>query len=138
MAATAGTIFGKMKALDERNVGVVAMVASDRILQRLIAAWENVGRRLLPDHRPFEEVPEGLPESEHERWLWSRVEPDPFDLWSEMAGLPDAPHIHRSMRLLMNNGVVFPDGTLSQWAVKWLKEKAKQQGVSVDGDEGDD
>jgi hypothetical protein len=134
---TAGVLIDRLRLQDEHNLGVVTLLAHDPMLAKLIAAWPTVARRLAPDENPSEPSPEGLPASEHERWLWSRVEPEPEPLWAEAAGLPDAPHVRRAMRVLMDNCAVFPDGTMSTWSDRFLRESAKRAGVRL-GDDAED
>jgi hypothetical protein len=130
----AGLILGQMHQHDAHNIGIVTMLSTDSLLARLLAAWPAVARKLQPDENPFEATPEGLPDATHERWLWARVEPEPEPLWAEAAGLPDAPHVRRAMRVLQDNGAVFPDGQMSVWAQRFLAEQAKRAGVRQDED----
>jgi hypothetical protein len=132
---TAGTILAKLKQHDAYNIGVVTLLASDPTLGKLIAAWPNVARKIEDETNPFENTPEELPAREHERWLWARIEPEPESMWAEAAGLPDAPHVRRAMRVLQDNGAVFPDGTMSQWASRFLVESAKRAGVKQDDED---
>jgi hypothetical protein len=133
--ATAGSILMKLRAHDEHNFGIVTLLAHDATLARLIAAWPSVGRKLQSDASPLENTPAGLDVADHERWLWARVEPEPEPLWAEAAGLPDAEHVRRAMRVLMDNGAVFPDGDMSRWSERFLVESAKRAGVKQPTDE---
>lgn len=121
-----------MKARDAKNVAIVTLLSQDVMYQRLVAVWGGVGERLAPDDMPNESAPESLNRSMHNRWMWSRVEPEPEPLWAEAAGLPDAPHVRRAMRVLQENGAVFPDGTLSTWVEKFLAKQADRAGVEAE------
>jgi len=132
MAATAASILARMKAHDTNNIGVVTLVTQDPIYERLVAAWPNVARLLQPDGNPEEACPHDTPLQFHVRWLWARIEPEPEGLWASVAGLPDAPHVQRAMRVLQEHAAVFPDGALSQWLVKYLTKVASRLGVKAD------
>lgn len=126
---TAAEMLWELRQRDEHNIGIATMLSMDIALTRLVAAWPNVGRRLRPDENPDEKVPPSIPIEERELWLWSRVEPEPEPLWAQAAGLPDAPHVRRFMQTLKDIGAVFPDGSMSQWAAKFLQAQAKRVGV---------
>ncbi len=129
---TAGTLLTRIRHHDESNIGLVSLIMSDMIFARLLAVWPSVARKLEEDGNPSENTPEALPASEHSRWLWARVEPDPEALWIEASGLPDAAHVRRAMRVLMDNGAVFPDGGVSLWVESYLRQTAKRAGVERD------
>jgi hypothetical protein len=131
---TAEAILASLLEHDAHNIGLVTLLIRDPMLGKLVAAWPNVARKLAADTDPDERTPDDLPATEHERWVWARVEPDPEPLWIEAAGLPDAPHVRRALRVLMDNGAVFPDGQMSQWTERFLRESAKRAGVQL-GDE---
>jgi hypothetical protein len=133
--ATVAILLSRLRKNDENNIGVVTLVASDPLYSRLLAAWGAVKRKLRSDRHPFEELPPGLPEDAHERWLWARVEPDPLPLWIAASGLPDAPHVRRAMQVLIENCAVFPDGKASMWVEKFLTEQARRAGVKLASEE---
>jgi len=116
-------IVASAEAADGVNGGIVVLLESDRTLAKLIAVWGNVPVSADPD--PAEEYPAGLPESLQWRWVWSRLDPDPCPTWIAYAGLPDAPHIRRTVQLAIDNRIVFPDGSLSSWASVYLQRVAK-------------
>ena len=130
---TAAEILDRMKDRDQFNLGVVTMLTMDKSgdLMRLCACWSNVAYCLDGDSNPDEVCPPDTPATHHERWLWSRVEPDPEPVWAEVAGLPEAPHITRAMRVLQQIGAVFPDGTTSRLVTDLLQARAKAHGVEV-------
>jgi len=126
---TAAAILERIKADDANNIGLVTLIHQDPSYLRLTAAWPNAARLIERDSEPTEVCPPDTPVEDRVRWLWARVEPAPEPLWSAVAGLPDAPHVYRAMRVLQDWGVVFPDGTLSVWAQRLLTSKAKALGV---------
>lgn len=102
----------------DQNHGMVLLLDSNKLLQRLVACWSNVTLPL--DEDPREQAPEGLTQAHFLRWLWSRIEPDPIPGWLALAGLPDAPHTRRWCMVAMDNRIVFPDGTRSKWATQFV------------------
>jgi hypothetical protein len=108
---------------DGDNTGIVNLLDTSPDLRRLVAVWTNVPIPLDPD--PNEECPASLPVAIRLRWVWSRLDPDPVPVWITYAGLPDAPHIRRLVQMAMDNRIVFPDGTLSQWATVYLQREAR-------------
>lgn len=129
----AESILNGMKDRDQHNIGLVTMLMTDKSgkLVRLCACWPNVAYCLeaLPLR---EECPDATPPTHREKWLWSLVEPEPEAVWAEVAGLPDAPHIRRLMATLQRVCAVFPDGTLSQQVITYLRNNATAAGVTVD------
>jgi hypothetical protein len=101
------------------NFGPVMLLAQDETLTRLVACWANVPPSTLSvDPRTM--VPEGMPAGAHLRWLWALLEPDPLPLWLRYAGLPDAAPFRRLCWLAIDNRMVLPDGSVSQWASQYL------------------
>ena len=129
---TAATILARIKSHDQHNIGVVTLLASDPMLGRLAASWANVSKLISPDVDPQEVCPPSMPLADRSRWLWARVEPDPAPLWISISGLPAAPHTFRCVQVLQDNGAVFPDGEMSDWALKWLAQSACSAGLSRD------
>jgi len=129
---TAAKILEQIKAEDEFNIGLVMLLDQDPTLERLTAAWPNAARLIPADREPDEAVPPDLPVEDRVRWLWARVEPEPEPLWCEVAGLPNAPHIHRAMGVLQAMRCVFPDGTLSRWAEQYIRERVGALGVKAE------
>ena len=126
---TAAMLLQQIKDEDQFNIGLVMLLDQDQTLERLTAAWPNAARLIPADRDQNEVVPPDLPVEDRVRWLWARVEPAPEPLWCEVAGLPDAPHIQRAMRVLQDMRCVFPDGTLSQWAEQYIRERVGALGV---------
>jgi len=120
---TAANILASEKAAAAANQALVTLIETDASLARLIAVWGSVPR--TPDPVPDEEYPSALPESMRLRWLWSRVEPDPVPEWITYSGLPDAPHVRRSIMLAISNRIVLPDGTLAPWADAYIQRQAR-------------
>ena len=120
----AASLLQHLKAQDEFNFGLHTLIESSTLYQRLLAVWSNVRRMLVADQNPEEVIPEGVTPDYHSLWLWARVEPDPAMLWIRAAGLPEADHTLRAVRVLQENAAVFPDGTMSKWASAWLRNKA--------------
>ena len=120
-----------LKSQDEANVGVPTMLANSphKVLPKLCAAWLAVSRRLT-NAALIEELPEGLPATERTRYLWASIEPDPVPIWAEAAGLPNAPHIERAMLTLLDCGIIFPDGEISQWAKRYMKAEGQKLGIT--------
>lgn len=115
---------------DTHNVGVptLLMHSHDKLLPRLVAAWLPAARR-LSNPSIGEVIPSSLPPVARTRYLWAGIEPDPVEVWAETAGLPLAPHVERAMLVLLDHGVIFPDGTISAWAVRYLDAEAKRCGI---------
>jgi hypothetical protein len=120
---TAAEIVASAVEADDQNAGVVALLETSRELQRLVAVWPNVPLPEDPD--PTEECPEDLPAAVRLRWVWSRIDPDPIPTWIMYAGLPDAAHVRRAIRLAQDNRIVFPDGTRSNWAEVYVQRIAR-------------
>ena len=112
-------------ARDAGNYGPVVLLDQDPVLVRLTACWRNVPVSTLP--APDTEIPAGLPESSWLRWYWSMLEPDPLPVWIRIAGLPDAAHVRRACLMAIDNRVVCPDGTVSQWAEQYLSRLVAQR-----------
>ena len=111
---------------DQQNRGIVVLLEQHKMLQKLVACWPNV---MLPqDSDPTEKAPESIPDSHQMRWLWSRIEPDPVPGWIELAGLPNAPHVRRLAQQAIDNRMVFPDGTLSKWARRFVATRTNVGG----------
>jgi hypothetical protein len=126
---TAAEILADAKAADDANAGIVNLLVNDAELERLVAVWSNVP--IPPDPEPDEECPSDLPEWARLRWVWSRLEPDPIPAWIAIAGLPDAPHVRRSIAMALDNRIVLPDGTLSSWAQVYVQQQARRSlGIS--------
>ena len=114
----AGLIEQGAATRDPANYGPIVLMDQDETLTRLVATWSNLAPSLLPD--PDMACPTLLPEHARLRWLWTLLEPDPIPLWMRTAGLPAAPHIERLCWLAIDNRIVLPDGTISQWAREYL------------------
>ena len=71
-----------IKAQDEHNVGLptLLMYSSDKLLPRLAAVWPSVARRLCNPGLQ-QEIPAELPATEHTRYLWACIEPNPIPIW---------------------------------------------------------
>jgi len=121
---TAAEILANAIAADDENAGIVNLLVNDPDLERLVAVWANVP--IPQDTNPDEECPPDLPEAVRLRWVWSRLEPDPIPVWILLAGLPDAPHVRRVVRLAIDNRVVFPNGAMSTWAQVYLQQQARR------------
>jgi len=128
---TAAAILSRVKSDDDLNIGVVTLMRSDSLYMRLAAAWPNVAR-MIPQPSFTEQVPAEIGEELHLRWLWAGINPAPEPLWAQVAGLPDAAHVRRAMQVLQDNCVVFPDGNMSKWAIKYLEASAEKVGVAQD------
>jgi hypothetical protein len=103
------------------NYAGVFLLAQDPALQRLVSTWPNVPVSAMPaGDMP---CPETMPEGARLRWLWTLLEPDPLPVWRERAGLPDAPHVTRAQWLAIENKMVLPDGTLSVWTERWVRQQ---------------
>lgn len=103
---------------DPANFGHVVLLRSNPSLTLLAAAWPNVPPSIDPDPSEVCEAPE----SEQVRWYWSRLEPDPIPVWLRTAGLPDADHTRRACWLAIDNCIVHPDGRLSVWAERYVRQ----------------
>jgi hypothetical protein len=51
------------------------------------------------------------------------LDPDPIPHWIALAGLPQAPHVRRACFVAIDNRIVLPDGTVSEWASQYLSRK---------------
>lgn len=103
---------------DAGNFGPVILLDQNEDMVRLVAVWRNVQPSKQPD--PDLPIPEGLPTSARLRWYWSLLEPDPIPEWIRVSGLPDAPHIRNLCWQAVDNRLVYPDGTVSEWADQYL------------------
>jgi len=121
---TAAGIVAAALAADDANAGIVNLLVNDSDLERLVAVWPNVP--VPADPNPGEECPTDLQVWARLRWVWSRLEPDPVPVWIALAGLPDAPHVRRSIRIAMDNRIVLPDGTMSSWARVYIQQQARR------------
>lgn len=128
---TAGGILCEARERSAHNIGAVVLLQDNTLAMKLLAAWPVAAQRVKPGS-PFEVCPDDLPHEDRLRWVWSAVEPEPEPIWAEAAGLPDAPHVRRFMRVLQDNALVFPDGKLSKWAEKFIVESARRLGVRED------
>lgn len=112
-------------SLDAGNFGPALMMDQDEELTRLVACWRNVPVPVLP---PGETpLPEALPPEARLRWLWSMIEPDPIPTWIRMSGLPNSPHIRRLCWVAIDNRMVHPDGSISEWASQYLSRTLAQR-----------
>jgi hypothetical protein len=94
------------------------MLKSDPTLLQLVAAWPNAPRGMFDGEADASPVPLDA----RTRWLWALVEPDPIPGWITTAGLPDAPHVRRTCWVAIDNVLVLPDGTLSTWADRYVRQ----------------
>lgn len=104
-------------SLPTEHVASVMLLKANPTASVLAAAWPTAPRSIDPEPAEVCEAPE----SEWVRWYWSRLEPDPFPLWIRTAGLPDAEHVRRTCLVLIDNGIVLPDGRLTKWAGSFIK-----------------
>jgi len=115
----ASDILAELKARDKYATFTMAQCSPTHM--QLVTAWSAV--QVPDDTDPDEECPPATPPHLLVRWLWSRLEPDPMPAWIEAAGLPNAPHIRRTCRVLQDNGVVLPDGSLAGSVEEYLRLK---------------
>lgn len=108
----------EQEAKNPGNFGAVVLLTEDATLSRLVSVWANVPRSVDPD--PEEECPAVLAAADRIRWYWARLEPDPIPVWIATAGLPDAPHVRRACRVVIDNRMAHPDGVVSRWADRYL------------------
>jgi len=129
--ASAAEMIEHMKECDRFNIGIVPLVHGDAVMSRLVASWISAARRLIPAD-PHEHCPDSIPASDRTAWLWARVEPEPVGVWIDVAGLPDTEYTRRAAKTLIDNCAVFPDGTMSAWLVRWLRNCAQSAGIAAE------
>ena len=119
-----------LKDLDDANVGIPSLLmhSANRLLPRLVATWPMVAKRLTNPGLQ-EPLPDGLPSTEYTRYLWACIEPNPVDIWAQSSGLPVARHVEEAMMMLLDNAIIFPDGSMSKWATRFLKTEGDRFGI---------
>lgn len=89
-------------------------------LQRIVAVWPSVEKdigKLLENQR----VPKD--EATHWEWLWNLCEYDHKE-WGFLASVPDKEYAERLIKQAIKLKLVFPDGTISEWAKNYLSARA--------------
>jgi excisionase family DNA binding protein len=115
---TASELLAALRFNDHQESHIVARLQGDNLLTRLVSVWPSMG--IPPNSHPDEPLPPDFPEHYRNRWLFSRIEPDPFPAWYQLAGYPDAPHVRRASWVAIDMRMVFSDGTLHHWARKYV------------------
>lgn len=100
------------------------VVASDENAMKVLIAWRSVA----PPWRPPSGEP---PEDRNERWTWLWLGRAPHNVpWlrklAEASGVPVA-HVLRCWRVLWMQRLVYPDGTVSEEALKVVRAFLAQQ-----------
>lgn len=97
------------------------LVSDDAQAKKLLSVWPYLWK-----HAPS--YPKGPPpEDMNERWLWlwSLVQPD-FEAMAERSGLPKYA-VKEKFEVLKAGRLVYPDGTVSQWATRMLRTEVANQ-----------
>lgn len=111
----------KFKA-QEQPEDVLPLVGKDETaarLRRLVLAWGKIG----VERTGAPEAP-NAGERELWRWLWEQVVWDDDEL-RQISGVRGA--TAESMDILIGNRIIYPDGTISVFASKALKQIMKSQ-----------
>jgi hypothetical protein len=104
--------------LDSQNLLVV--LDDSPPLQRIVAVWPSVEKdfsKLMENRK----VPKD--EKTHWEWLWTLCEFDPRE-WGFLASIPDPEYSDRLIKQAIQLRLVFPDGTVSEWAKNYLSARA--------------
>jgi hypothetical protein len=96
------------------NFQGAALVAQDRVLLKLAAAWPQVKKTTPPPPAPGQEV--DLLE------VWSQITVD-FEDWARLTQLP-ALAVLGGFEVLKGNGLILPDGTLNHLVETLLQKEA--------------
>ena len=96
------------------NFQGAALVAQDRTLLRLAAAWPQVKKKTPSPPEPGQEV--DLVE------VWSETSVD-FEDWARLTQLP-ALAVLAGFEMLKGNGLILPDGTLNHLVETLLQKEA--------------
>jgi hypothetical protein len=87
-------------------------------LRRFIVAWPKIKITVMPSTK-------GIPEDESERWewLWKQIKYD-VDGLATISGISKS-LIEINLQTLKGNRVIYPDGTVSSFATKILRQMMK-------------
>jgi hypothetical protein len=103
------------------NFQGAALVAQDRTLLRLAAAWPHVKRKRVGDHpKHSSQEPEEILETS-----WKEIQPD-FEQWGELSQLSFLA-VMAGFEVLKGNRLILPDGTLNHLVETLLQKEAAGQ-----------
>ena len=112
---------GLAKVEDDHVEPVLFLIDQDAI--RLAAAW-----RRLKKERSAPATPPPAEDSARWNWLWAQVSFSVED-WAGLANVP-LPVVRRLARVLIDNRVIYPDGTLNLFAGKHVQRRAIKMGLA--------
>jgi hypothetical protein len=96
---------------------VVLAVVDDMAAAKVLLAWTHT---LVRTRRPISRCRSTDPESQW-RWLWRHTRYSLRDLAARSG--QSIPDLRRLMATLSGNRVLYPDGTLNQYAQRYLRKK---------------
>jgi len=88
-------------------------------LRKIVSAWPKIKLERTPAKKP-------CPDDEYGRWiwLWDQVSYDLEEI-KKITGVRMA--VEALTKILIGNRIIYPDGTISGWAGKALKQFLKSQ-----------